>query len=191
MRLPRLGTPSDTSALHAVLTHGTIDELDTVYRRRWVHYEFSGGTTLLNLALTNRDPAQRVALANRLIDDGADVTRWAPLHVLFGRNDHDFALEAPLVQRLLVQGAEVNRVVRDKKRGTPLESLAGKAKFSDRDLAPFYDVLLAWPGLDLLQTSSHDRTVLDNLRRLAPLRAELVRRAEQTLLDRGIPVPPA
>ena len=55
MRL--FGTPRDTSALHAVLTHGTIDELDTVYRRRWVHYEFSGGTTLLNLALANRDPA--------------------------------------------------------------------------------------------------------------------------------------
>ncbi|GIM62705.1 hypothetical protein Pve01_92910 [Planomonospora venezuelensis] len=191
MRLFRPGTPRDTNALHAVLRRGTIDELDGVYKRSWVRYDYGGTTTLLNLALANPDPVQRVALANRLIDDGVGVDRWQPLHVLFGRNDHDFELEAPLVQRMLEEGADVNRVVRDKLRGTPLESLAGKGKFSDRVLAPFYDVLLAWPELDLLQTSSHDRSVLTNLRKLVPIRAELVERAEQTLRDRGIAVPPA
>jgi hypothetical protein len=190
MRLFRLGTPRDPNALHAVLRYGTIDELDAVYKPSWVRYGYDDTTTLLNLALANPDPVQRVALAHRLIDDGVDVNRWQPLHVLLGRNNHDFELEAPLVQRMLDEGADVNRVVRDKKRGTPLESLAGKLKFSDRDLGPFYDVLLARPELDLLQTSSHDHTVLANLRKMAPIRAELVQRAEQTLRDRGIAVPP-
>ena len=182
--------PRDPNALHAVLRRGTIEALDAVYRPSWVRYDYDGTTTLLNLALANPDPVQRVALACRLIDDGVGADRWQPLHVLFGRNDHDFELEAPLVQRMLDEGADVNRVVRDKKRGTPLEYLAGMGKFSDRDLAPFYDALLAWPALDLLQTSSHDRAVLANLRKMAPIRAELVRRAEQVLHDRGIAVPP-
>ena len=183
-------TPRDTNALYAVLGRGTIDDLDEVYRRRWVHYEYSGAS-LLVLALGNRDPVQRVAMANRLLDDGADPNRWSPLHVLLGRTNHDFELEAPLVARLLDAGADVNRVVRDKLTGTPLESLASTFKFSDRDLAPFYEVLLARPDLDLLQTSSHDRTVLANLRRMEPIRSELVQRAEQTLRERGIAVPPA
>ena len=188
MSLFKRGVPRDTNALYVVLTRGTIDELDDVYKRAWVRYEYSG-STLLNLALTNHDPAQRVALANRLLDDGVDVTRWQPLQVLFGRNNHDFDLEAPLVQRLLESGADVNRVMRNKRTGTPLEALASKFKFSDADLEPFYDVLLTWPELDLLQVSYGDRTVLANLRKLTGKRAELVRRAEQVLHARGIAVP--
>ncbi|NYE38718.1 hypothetical protein F4692_003868 [Nocardioides cavernae] len=179
--------PRDTDALHAALTHGTLAELEKVYEPAWVDLQLESGT-LLTLALSNKDTAQRVAMANRLLDDGADVTKGQPLHVLLGRNQHDFTAEAPLLARMLDAGADVNEG--HKKFGTPLETIAAKFKFSDADLAPFYDVLLARPDLDLLQDSIFGRTVLGNLRHWSGGRGELVVRAEQTLTDRGIPVPP-
>ena len=72
-----------------------------------------------------------------------------PLHVLLGRNQHDFTAEAPLLARIFDQGADVNEVM--KKFGTPLETIAAKFKFSDVELEPFYDILLARPDLDLLE----------------------------------------
>ena len=179
--------PRDTNALYAALTHGTLAELEKVYEPAWVNYEFESGTPL-TLALTNKDTTQRVAIANRLLDDGADVREGRPLHVLLGRNQHDFDAEAPLLTRLLDAGADVNEVMA--KFGTPLETIAGKGKFSDVELTPFYDVLLARPDLDLLRDSVDGRTVLGNLRKMSALRGELAIRAEQTLTDRGIPVPP-
>jgi hypothetical protein len=179
--------PRDTNALYAALTHGTLAELEKVYESAWVNYEFESGTPL-TLALTNKDTSQRVAIANRLLDDGADVREGRPLHVLLGRNQHDFAAEAPLLERMLDAGADVNEVTA--KFGTPLETIAAKFKFSDVELTPFYDVLLARPDLDLLQQSMDGRTVLGNLRKWAGGRGELVIRAEQTLTDRGIPLPP-
>ncbi|MFC7359195.1 hypothetical protein [Nocardioides astragali] len=179
--------PRNTNALYAALTHGTLAELEKVYEPAWVNYEFESGTPL-TLALTNKDTTQRVAIANRLLDDGADVRDGRPLHVLLGRNQHDFTAEAPLLERMLDAGADVNEVTA--KFGTPLETIAAKFKFSDVDLTPFYDVLLARPDLDLLQQSMDGRTVLGNLRKWAGGRGELVIRAEQILTDRGIPVPP-
>ncbi len=179
--------PRDTSALHAALTRGTLDHFETVYEPAWVHYRYEHDT-LLTLALTNADSPSRVAICNRLLDDGADVREAMPLHRFLARNQHDFTAEAPLLQRLLDAGADVNEV--DSKVGTPLETLAGKFKFSDVELGPFYDVLLARPDLDLLQVSIFGRTVLGNLRKWSGGRGELVVRAEQTLADRGIPVPP-
>ncbi|MCP3421681.1 hypothetical protein [Nocardioides pinisoli] len=152
-----------------------------------MNHDHESGTTLV-LALTNSDTTQRVAIANRLLDDGADVSRRHPLHVLLARNEHDFAAEAPLVERLLDAGVDVNEVLPND--GTPLETLAARFKFSDVTLTPFYDVLLARPDLDLLRHGKNGRTVLGNLRKWSAKRAELVIRAEQTLTDRGIPVPP-
>jgi hypothetical protein len=179
--------PHDTNALYAALTHGTLAELEKVYEPAWVNYEFESGTPL-TLALTNKDTTQRVAIANRLLDDGADVRDGRPLHVLLGRNQHDFKAEASLLERMLDAGADVNEVIA--KFGTPLETIAGKGKFNDIELTPFYDVLLARPDLDLLQQSTDGRTVLGNLRKMSALRGELVIRAEQTLADRGIALPP-
>lgn len=187
MGLFKRNTPRDTNALHAALTHGTMEELDRVYEPAWVNFEFESGTPL-TLALGNSDTDQRVAMANRLLDDGADVRRGHPLHRLLGRNQHDFAAEAPLLERMLDAGADVNEVIA--KFGTPLETIAGKGKFSDAELTPFYDVLLARPDLDLLRASVDGRTVLGNLRTMFALRGQLVTRAEQTLIDRGVPVPP-
>lgn len=160
MRLFRRNGPRDTSALYRVARHGTIAELERIYDARWVNLDL-GFDTLLTLALSNSDTTQRVAIAHRLLDDGADVLRERPLHVLLGRNDHDFVNEALLLERMLEQGADVNEIYPG--FGTPLETIAAKFKFSDVQLAPFYDVLLARPDLDLLQ---------------------------QSLADRGIPIPP-
>ena len=77
---------------------------------------------------------------------------------------------------MLDAGAGVNESMA--KFGTPLETIAAKFKFSDIDLAPFYDVLLARPDLDLLQKSIYGRTVLGNLRHWSGGRGELVVRAE-------------
>ncbi len=187
MGLFKRNTPRDTSALHAALTRGTFEDFEKVYEPSWVDYEFEHDT-LLSLALTNPDSPARIAIANRLLDDGADVHRARPLHRFLGRNEHDFAAEAPLLERLLDAGADVNAV--DPKFGTPLETLAAKLKFSDVTLTPFYDVLLARPDLDLLRESLRGDTVLRNLRKMAAKRGELVIRAEQTLSDRGIPIPP-
>ena len=187
MGLFKRNAPRDTNAMYAALTHGTLAELEAVYEPAWVNYDFESGTPL-TLALTNADTEQRVAIADRLLDDGADVRRGQPLHVLLGRNQHDFEAEAPLLERMLDAGADVNEVVA--KFGTPLETIAAKLKFSDVTLTPFYDVLLARPDLDLLRESLRGDTVLANLRKMAAKRGELVIRAEQTLVDRGVPVPP-
>lgn len=187
MGLFKRSAPRDTSALHAALTRGTPEDFEKVYDPAWVGYEFEHDT-LLSLALTNDDPASRIAIANRLLDDGADVHSATPLHRFLGRNVHGFTAEAPLLKRLLDAGADVNAVVA--KFGTPLETLAAKFKFSDVVLTPFYDVLLARPDLDLLQPGLSGRPVLVNLRKWSARRSELVIRAEQTLTDRGIAVPP-
>ena len=107
--------PRDTSALHAALTRGTLDHFETVYEPAWVHYRYEHDT-LLTLALTNADSPSRVAICNRLLDDGADVREATPLHRFLARNQHDFTAEAPLLQRLLDAGADVNEV--DSKVGT-------------------------------------------------------------------------
>lgn len=187
MGLFKRSAPRDTSALHAALTHGTYEDFEKVYDQAWVGYEFEHDT-LLSLALSNDDSASRIAIVNRLLDDGADARAAAPLHRFLGRNVHDFDAEAPLLKRLLDAGADVNEVL--PKFGTPLETLAAKFMFSDVVLTPFYDVLLARADLDLLQPGMSGRPVLVNLRKWSAKRGELVIRAEQTLTDRGIPVPP-
>ena len=76
------GTPSDTSAMHAALKRGTLEDLEKVYKPAMVNYDGFATGTLLGLALSNSNHAQRVAIANRLLDDGADVRCRQPLHRL-------------------------------------------------------------------------------------------------------------
>ena len=179
--------PRDTDALFAALTHGTLEELLAVYDPSYVDYDGFSSGTLLTLALTNEDPAQRVAIANRLLDDGADVTVGQPLHVLLGRGEHDVDAEAVLLERMLDAGADVKEVL--PKRGTPLETVAAQFAFSDRDLTPFYDVLLARPDIDLLGPGLSGRPVLLTLRKWYAKRGELVERVEALLTERGVPLP--
>ncbi len=180
----------------------TAEEFFAIYRRSDATYRRSDvndpnamlGRDLLREALMNTNSsADKIAIANRLLDDGADPSLDARprgltmLHVFlaFGR---DFEAEAPLLQRLLDGGADINRVAG--KAGTPLETLAEKFKYSDEVLAPFYDVLLADPRLDPLQPSYFKRTVLGNIRMWSKRRPDLLARLERLLEERGIPIPP-
>jgi hypothetical protein len=148
------------------------------------------GQTLLHLALGNGDPGARVAIANRLLDDGADPTvtiapeHYTTVHVLLGQNAHDAPAEAPLLERLLDAGVDVNAVA-GRGRGTALQTLTATGKYSDADLAPFYDVLFARPDLDLLRPGAAGLSTLEHARRGGPTRTSLVERIEQYLRDHG------
>lgn len=121
----------------------------------------STGQTVLFGALANRDPVTRVAIATRLLDDGAaaDVVTTSGtslLHVLFTQRRHDVPAEAVVLQRLLDGGADVNHV--DPRFGAPLAILVA-SHLPDEVLAPFYEVLFARPELDLDRPASQARTV--------------------------------
>jgi len=75
-------TPPDTSALYNALRYGSLEDLGKVCTPAMVNYDGFSGDTLLGMALSNKDHADRVAIANRLLDDGADVRRRQPLHRL-------------------------------------------------------------------------------------------------------------
>lgn len=179
--------PRDTSALFAVLKSGSYQDFDAAYDSTWVHYDGYSEATLLTLAAGNTEPASRIAIVQRLLDDGADVAQGTPLHSLVGANKHDFTAEAPVLERMLDAGADINQV--DPRFGTPLETAAAKFKFSDSDLEPFYNVFLSRNDLDLLAPGLGDRPVLVNLRKWYAKRALLVERAEDLLRSRNIPVP--
>ena len=149
----------------------------------------ASGLPLLLIALGNNDPANRVAIANYLLDVGADATalalpeRYTALHILLGQNEHDFEAEAVLLKRLLDGGADVNGVA-GRGWGTPLQTLASELRFSDEMLSPFYDVLFARPDLDLLRVGKSGRSTLQSARLLE--RQDLVARMETYLHDHGL-----
>jgi hypothetical protein len=140
--------------------------------------------TLLEVALNNPDPEARVAIANQLLDDGADPTIGVPLHILGYVTDHDFRNEPELLTRLLDMGADVNRVEVD--FGTPLECLASMFKFDDDEIRPLYEVYLSHDDLDLTAPGRSGRPVYRTLLTWAELRPDLVARAEEHLRARGV-----
>lgn len=170
-----------------VAKHGTFDEFVQAYDP--AHDDTADA---LHAALGNGDLEARVAIAERLLDDGADPLtlvgseKFSTLHVLLAQSFHDVDAEVPLLRRLLDGGADVNAVAEG--WGTPLQTLASVRKFSDSTLAPFYDVFFSRPDLDLLKPGKAGRSTLESARRSAK-RAELATRMEQYLTDRGIAVP--
>lgn len=125
---------------------GSFDEFMAVYDQA-----SSDATALLPHALGNADPAARVAIATRLLDDGADASVQhggnSAINVLLGQRRHDVEAEAVLLARLLDEGADVNQPSR---RGdAPIMQLVLAPSMGDADMVPFYRVLLARPELDL------------------------------------------
>jgi ankyrin repeat protein len=144
----------------------------------------STGQTALFGALANRDPQTRVAIANRLLDDGADAsvvttTGTTLLHVLLGQRAHDPAGEAALASRLLDGGADVNAA--DAKYGAPLAMLYNTS-ISDEEAVPLYEVFLARADLDLDARATSARTVrewiMDAAPRNRPILQQMVRDRE-------------
>lgn len=176
--------------LSFVAGNGSAEEFFSAYdpsQASWVSP--STGQSLLSFAVANGDVAARVAISTRLLDDGADPA-WEGrggvnlLHTLLGARDHDFVAEAPLLERLIAGGADINRVV--PRFGTPLETATVDSAFTEAELAPVYDVFFAQPDLDLLQVSLADRTVITRLRDSFEDRTDLVARAEAYLAARGL-----
>ncbi|AZZ55982.1 hypothetical protein [Rathayibacter iranicus] len=89
----------------------------------------SGVDGFLGMAMVNKDPRARLAIANRLLDDGADPSlvstdgdRINVLHALWGRVQvRDPEQEAALIARLLDGGADIN--LRSPRFGLPLTML--------------------------------------------------------------------
>ncbi|MFE1316306.1 hypothetical protein [Kitasatospora phosalacinea] len=141
----------------------------------------ANGRSVLTGALTNVDPGARLAIATRLLDDGADPRATTDggantLHALLGNARLDPAAEAPLLRRLLDGGADVNAVAEG--YGTPLQLLVSQFAYTDEALAPFYRVLFARDDLDLLRTGAFARSTYATAagsRRRAALRARMER----------------
>ena len=177
-------------SLTAAAKRHTLDVFLEVFEPGQEAWVGASGLPLLLIALGNNDPANRLAIANYLLDVGADATalalpeRYTALHILFGQNTHDFEAEAVLLKRLLDGGADVNGVS-GRGWGTPLQTLASQLKFSDETLSPFYDVLFARPDLDLLCKGEAGRSTLQSAR-LSQRRQALVTRMETYLHDHGL-----
>lgn len=149
------------------------------------------GTELLYEAVLNKDIDARLAIANRLLDDGVDVNedvRGARvLNRYLAYRIHDFDLEAPLLRRLLDEGADVMWV--DPKGGTPLEMLAAQFRYTDETMMPFYEVVLSRPDFDPLGPGKSGRRILTTIRMWRMKREKLVALLEALLVERDVEVP--
>ncbi|WP_139361371.1 MULTISPECIES: hypothetical protein [unclassified Mycobacterium] len=103
-------------------------------------------------SVSNSDVRLRVAITIRMLDDGGDPSYQEgsinALHAMFGRLDKRHPeLEAPMVRRLIEAGADVNLYSR--RTPTPLILMLSNDHLPGEDAAPFYDVFLERPELDL------------------------------------------
>ncbi len=112
---------------------------------------FAGNRSLLFQSVANPDIEARVAITDRLLDDGADASIVSNgmnvLHVLFGTRRHDTKVEEPMLRRLIDAGADINQV--SKRSGPPLAVLIEHGPSPEAERVPFYDVIFAQPNLDL------------------------------------------
>lgn len=134
-------------------SESSIDEFFAQYRPEMAVWQSGRGNPLTALwgAMSNRDPEARVVIANRLLDDGADVSMQSSekanlLHVLFSQKAHDVEAEAPLLRRLLEAGVDLN--LHSPKWGVPLLVLIDNYSLPDRKLGPFFDVIFAQSGIN-------------------------------------------
>ena len=127
---------------------GTLDEfLSSVEENPhidWKEFLFS--------ALHNKDLTARVEIVNWMLDHGADPAqvdadeKINALHVMFEEREHDFVGEARLLQRFLDGGADIN--LKAPKWNVPIQTIIDEMIAPDAEVAPLYDVLFSYPGID-------------------------------------------
>lgn len=106
----------------------------------------------LNEALANRDPQNRVDIVNWMLDKGADASATVSssganvLHVLCSQRTYNAQLEAPMLQRLLSMGADLNGF--SPRWGYPLAVFYENTKLKDAEIAAIYDLIFATPNID-------------------------------------------
>ncbi|MBC7581885.1 hypothetical protein H7097_03400 [Aeromicrobium sp.] len=179
----------DHVAIERVTREGSYDEFIATYKRidRNIMYG-SGGRKLLSDALSNNDIASRIKIANKLLDDGADVRLGNPLIIYRRAHDHDFESEQPLLRRIIELGTDINRPLN--KWGTPLIALASMFRFKGSVLIPFYDIYFAQDDLNLSVMSGpakHSYSAYNQIQKIAKLRPELLRRADAHLITHNRP----
>jgi hypothetical protein len=149
----------------------------------------------LAIALTNRTPENRLAIASWLLDQGVDATfvlgadNVGALHILFSHEPHDYEGEAVLAARLIEAGADVNLV--SPRFGSPLAILAAAFKFSDATLQPLYGALFDSGKLVLSTVDKGGRTMMENVavkvKKRAALYDQLVELAQASGQQAAIP----
>lgn len=157
-------------------------EFFAVYQPYWAIQSNPGHSSTLWGAIANDDPSARVAISNRLLDDGADPA-FADgegvnlIHILLNKHEHDFVAEAPLLRRLLDGGADINQYGR--KLGPPLMVLTTSPYMRDDELDPFYDVIYSRPDIDFTvraDAATPPRSLRSRVERAHRLHPEMVRR---------------
>jgi hypothetical protein len=175
---------------------GTLEEFRQFYQPGDATRRFSGGDSLLSNAMSNKDPVHRAAIANFLLDEGADPTWRRPkdggglLHVLFGwyRNNAQ-EVDLALLRRLLVGGADVNAV--NKRWGTPLQTLLEQTLQWGEDNAVhgYLPIMLDRDDLDLFRIGNFKRSTYRTswvLRERRPVQWSLV---QKYVADHGVQIP--
>lgn len=158
---------TDTNNVRVALERGTVDEVAALLGPDDALSWTDGHRPALALALRNRVPAHRLAIAHLLLDWGVDAgfvlgnDRVGALHILFSHEPHDFAQEAALATRLMDRGADPNLV--SPRFGSPLATLAAAFKYTDATLQPFYTALIESGRLDLTTVDKGGRTMLENI----------------------------
>ena len=146
---------------------------------------------LLFTSLGRRDVSDRIKLANYFLDKGADPSyvdrydRANCLHVLFKAWENDYECEAPLLQRLLDGGADINQ--RAGRFGYPLE-LVRMMLPNETDINHFYDVIFAHPGIDfsVMINWVSGATLADQYIGLPPSMAGVTARAKEYIAQHGL-----
>ena len=139
-------------------------------------------------AVSNENLDLKLNITMRLLSDGASAAYVESginvLHVLFGRMEaRRPEQEAPMVRALIEAGADVNQYSR--RYPTPLMMMLNEDHLPGEQSAPFYDVFLDRPELDLTLPVRYqsNRTVREALEYMAahtrPVLGERLRLRDQ------------
>lgn len=177
------------------LTTETVEDVARLLDAEGVRTWRSADRTPLSFALTNRSPADRLAISHWLLGQGADATfvlehdNVGALHLLFSHEPHDYEAEAHLTTRLIEAGADVNLV--SPRFGSPLALLAATFKYSDATLQPFYTALIDSGKLALATPDKGGRTMMQNVavkvKKRGALYEQLVSFAHRSAQQAAIP----
>ncbi|KXO96506.1 Uncharacterised protein (plasmid) [Tsukamurella tyrosinosolvens] len=141
------------SSAYPAASMGTYDNFIAVYEGSEDEASIQNHTepkdnTLLWKAAHNRNVDARLAICNRLIDDGIDVAyednKTNVLHLYFSNRTFEPEKEAPLLRRLLEGGADLN--LQPSKGYSPLMTFMTNPRLlPDEVKVPFFNVLLEFP----------------------------------------------
>lgn len=158
------------------------DEFFSRYDKKYLN-EMYDGLSLIQYAVGNVDAESRYAITNFLLDEGADATvidkrRLTMLHRLCSHIDHDIQQTTDLCQRLINLGVDINQL--DDKNRLAIQYIINFSKFSDKELAPLYDVWFAQGKVDVTTKNDWGVSPLELAKKM-PFRKELVKRMVNSL----------